>query len=65
MILQLNPQIFVKTPLGKGYAFFIIDYAPWMNSCWIVRLNGTGKVKHFDSNDIQINGNPTLDEEML
>ena len=65
MILQLNPQINVKTPLGWGWAFFIIDYNPWINSCWVVRLNGTGQVKHFDANEILIEGNPTLDEGLI
>ena len=65
MILQLNPQLNVFTPLGEGWVFFIIDYGAWMNSCWVVRLNETGEVKHFDSNDIRIEGNPTLDEKLL
>jgi hypothetical protein len=65
MILQLNPQINVLTVLGAGWTFFIIDYGPWINSVWVVRLNGTGQVKHFDSNDIIIEGNPTLDEKIL
>lgn len=64
-ILQLNPQLNVFTPIGEGWAFFIIDYGAWMNSCWVVRLNETGEVKHFDSNDIKIEGNPTLDEKLL
>jgi hypothetical protein len=65
MILQLSPQINVFTPLGEAWAFFIIDVNPWTNSCWICRLNTTGEVKHFDSNDIKIEGNPTLDEKLL
>jgi hypothetical protein len=65
MILQLNPQINVFTPLGEVWAFFIIDNNPWTNSCWVCRLNGTGEIKHFDSNDIRIEGNPTLDEKLL
>ena len=64
-ILQLNPQINCFTPLGEGWAFFIIDYGAWMNSCWVIRLNETGEVKHFDSNDIKIEGNPTLDQKLL
>lgn len=65
MILQLNPQINVKTPLGYGYAFLVIDYGQWINTCWVVRLNDTGQVKHFDSNDIQIQGNLTLKEKNI
>lgn len=64
MILQLNPQIPVKTSLGAGFAFIVIDYGPWINSCWLVRLRN-GEIKHFDSNDIKIEGNPTLDQPLL
>ena len=60
MITQLNPQIKVKTPLGWGWAYFIIDYDLQTNTIWLVRLDETGKIKHFDSNDILIEGNPML-----
>ena len=59
-MLQLNPQIFVHTPLGEGMAFIVIDYGLFVNSCWVIRLSN-GEVKHFDSNDIRIYGNPTYD----
>lgn len=64
-IIQLNPQINVKTPLGWAWSIFLIDYGPWMNTCWVVRLNETGQIKHFDSNDIIMEGNPTLGEKIL
>lgn len=64
-MIQLNPQINVLTPLGEGWAFLIIDYGPWLNTNWVVRLNETGQVKHFDSNDIKIEGNLTLGEKLL
>ncbi|TCV10256.1 hypothetical protein EDC17_103524 [Sphingobacterium alimentarium] len=54
MILQLNPSIYVDTPLGKGHALFLIDYGMHQNSCWIVTLEDNGIVKHFDANDIII-----------
>lgn len=57
MILQLNPTIDVKTPLGDGEAFFIIDYGINTNTCWICRMEG-GEVKHFMSDDVLIYGNP-------
>lgn len=38
MIHQLNPTIFVDTPLGKGHAIFLIDYGMHQNSCWVVVL---------------------------
>lgn len=65
MILQLNPQIQVFTPLGKGWAFLIIDYGLDINTCWVVRLDKDGQVKHFDSNDIKIEGNPMIGLQFL
>jgi hypothetical protein len=57
MIIQLSPTIEVKTPLGDGEAFFMIDYGLNVNTVWLVRLEG-GVVKHFYSDDILIYGNP-------
>lgn len=57
-MLQLNPQIVVFTPLGPGLAYFIIDYGMSVNTCWVIRL-AKGEIKHFDSNDIRVEGNPT------
>lgn len=65
MIIQLNPLIQVITPLGKGYAYLIIDYSMDINTIWIVRLDETGIVKHFDSNDIKIVANPMLNQPIL
>jgi len=59
-LLQLNPQIKVLTPLGFGYAFFIVDYGIDVNPVFIVRLNADGQVKNFDSNDVKIEGNPMI-----
>lgn len=59
MILQLNPTILVQTPLGKGHALFLIDYGMHQNTCWVVTLEDSGIVKHFDSNDITLAPNFT------
>lgn len=59
MIQQLNPTIYVDTPLGKGHTIFIIDYGMHQNTCWVVALEETGIVKHFDANDIIIATNYT------
>lgn len=67
-ILQLNPTIRVNTPLGDGETLFLIDYHINTNTIWVVRMDNGGKVKHFDSNDIRVWGNPmirgTLDTEV-
>jgi hypothetical protein len=59
-ILQLNPQLKVKTPLGFGWTFFLIDYGQDTNPVFVVRLDVDGQVKNFDSNSIQIEGNPMI-----
>ena len=52
MILQLDPAILVDTPLGMGHAIFIVDYGMHQNTCWVVAIQETGIIKHFDCNDV-------------
>jgi hypothetical protein len=56
-MLQLNPTIDVKTPLGDGEALIVIDYGINVNTVWLVRLKG-GIIKHFYSDDVLIYDNP-------
>ena len=57
MILQLNPTIDVKTPLGDCEVMFIIDYGINANTVWCGRMSG-GEIKHFYSDQIKIYDNP-------
>lgn len=57
MILQLNPPIWVQTPLGEGDCLFLLDYGPNLNSVWLVHLHEDGRALHFDSSDIRVMGN--------
>lgn len=61
MILQLNPHIWVTTPLGEGHALFLIDYGPSVNSVWVVQLFDSGNVIHVDSAEIRCMGNEMYD----
>lgn len=65
MILQLEPQIEVITPLGRGWAWLIVDYGYMLNTVWIVRLDETGIVRHVNSNDIRIESNPMLGQKKI
>jgi len=58
-VIRITPPMSVTTPLGRGWAHFLIDYGPDWNTCWVVQLFDCGSVKHFDANDIRIGGNPT------
>jgi hypothetical protein len=59
-IAQLDPCIFVYTPMGRGRALLIIDYGMDINTCWVVHLIKSGQVKHFNSNDIRLQENYTF-----
>lgn len=65
MILQLQPPIWVSTPLGLGVALFIIDYGININTVWVVRLDNNGNVKHIESNDVFVQSNPMLHQPIL
>ena len=64
MILQLNPEMMVYTPLGHGRTIFIIECGADMNTCWVVVLTATGEIKHFDSNDIRAVENCTFGQNL-
>lgn len=57
MMVQLNPPLWVTTPLGEGHAIVLIDYGPSINTVWLVHLFDTGKVTHVDSSEVRVMGN--------
>lgn len=59
MIYQLpNPiDVFVEE-FGDCTAIMIIDYGIDVNTVWMVRLPGTGQIRHVLSDDIIMYGNP-------
>ena len=57
MLLQLNPPLWVNTPLGEGHALVLIDYGPSINTVWLVHLFDSGKVTHVDSSEVRVMGN--------
>lgn len=57
MMLQLNPPLWVTTPLGEGFAIMVIDYGPYLNSIWVVHLFADGQLAHIESNEIRVMGN--------
>jgi hypothetical protein len=59
-IHEINQLIYVETPHGEGIALFIIDYGHQANTIWIVSLLNDGSLKHYDSNQIKLSINYTL-----
>lgn len=56
-MLQLNPPLWVITPLGEGHALLVIDYGPSLNSVWAVHLFEDGRLVHVDSSEVRVMGN--------
>lgn len=57
LIQQLNPPIWVNTPLGEGHALLVIDYGPSINTVWVVHQFDDGRVVHVDSSEVRVMGN--------
>jgi hypothetical protein len=62
-MLQLNPQIPVFTPKGKGWAFFVIDRSQEHDLEWVVFLDNTGECWTFRNSEVRIQKNYTLDRK--
>jgi hypothetical protein len=61
VIHEIQQTIWVNTPKGVGHALFIIDYGIHQNTVWVVCLKETGKILHFDSNQLTVTKNNTLE----
>ena len=64
-MIQLNPQIPVLTPKGKGWAFFLIDRSQEHDLEWVVFLDDGGYCWTFRNSDIRIQKNLTLDRKNI
>lgn len=53
--------MFVETPHGIGQALFIIDYGIHENTIWITANKDNGTIKHYNSNQIKVVKNQTID----
>jgi hypothetical protein len=52
--------LWVTTPHGDGVVLFIMDYGPHENTIFVVALEDTGLIKHYNSNDVKICRNNTF-----
>jgi hypothetical protein len=52
MLLQLNPQIPLDTPKGKGRAVFVSEGGEDSDMTWVVFINETGECWTFRNRDV-------------
>lgn len=60
MIHEVKQILTVNTPFGEAQVLFILDYGIHRNSIWICASFSDGKIRHFDTNQITITSNHTL-----
>lgn len=59
-IHEIQQGMFLNTPHGESIALFIIDYGPQINTVWVVANKLDGSIRHYDSNQITLTKNDTL-----
>lgn len=61
MIHEIQQILWVETPHGDGQALFLIDYGPHENTVYVVALQETRQIKHYNSEQIKLCVNYTFD----
>ena len=61
VIHEVKQVITVDTPFGKAQVLFIMDYGIHNNSIWVCASFTDGKIRHFDTNQITVTRNDTLE----
>lgn len=59
-IHEIQQALIVDTEFGKCHALFIIDYGIHENTIWVCASFKDGKIRHFDSNQVRLETNYTL-----
>lgn len=63
-MLELSDGWTVHTPLGMGTVLIITTPSYLGNSTLYIKMEETGELKHFDSNDVRFYGSPTYNEQL-
>ena len=63
-IHEVQQVITVNTPFGEAQVLFIIDYGIHRNTIWVCSSFEDGKIRHFDTNQITVTINQTLNFNM-
>jgi hypothetical protein len=59
-IHEINQVLIVNTPFGEAQALFLIDYGIHKNTIWVCASFSDGAIRHFDSNQVSVTINYTL-----
>ena len=60
MFCELRNTLWFNTPHGVGIAIAVIDYGMHQNTVWVIANKSDGRIRHYDSNDISLCINETI-----
>lgn len=60
VIHEIEQVLWVETPHGIGQALFLMDYGVHENTIWVVALEQSKEIKHYNSNHLKICWNHTI-----
>ena len=60
-IHEIQQVLIVETEFGKSQALFIMDYGVHLNTIWICAALSDGRIRHFESNQITLPKNHTIE----
>ena len=60
VIHELQQVLWVTTPHGDGQVLFLMDYGVHENTVFVVALEEFGIIKHYNSNDVRLCKNNTI-----
>jgi hypothetical protein len=60
LIHEVQQILWVTTLHGDGVVLFIMDYGPHENTIFVVALEESGMIKHYNSNDVKLCKNNTF-----
>lgn len=60
-IHEVNQVLKVNTPFGIAQVLFLMDYGVHQNTIWVCASQEDGKIRHFDSNQISVTVNHTIE----
>lgn len=61
VVHEVQQVLWANTPHGVGQVLFVIDYGIHVNSIWVITLKEDGRIMHYDTNQISIERNHTMD----
>jgi len=62
-MLEFRKPIPVITPLGNGYAIYVVNSGTFENDIWAIALEDGGQILHFRTDQVRVYKNATFDIE--